>query len=197
MEWLKLNALLLCHIRGLVFPSVAWVQCHQVILLWKSLVLYEWLLYLSKASIFSPVCLISPLQHPDFLFLHPLPLRLSHLSAQITLSFLLCQSWQIISHSNSLNRQWHFLRCGCIFLFQELLVSTLHSLCHLHQLYLPCLLLFCLNLPHCPSSASSAPWVIATKPSSAHFTGTFLCNFLLLLPPNLVSLSLLSTIWTA
>lgn len=58
----------------------------------------------------------------------PPPRRLSHLSAQITLSSLLCQNWQIIFHPNPVNQQWHFLQYGLIFLFQELPVTPLQSL---------------------------------------------------------------------
>lgn len=168
-------------------------------------VLYEWrrmlswLLYLSKASIFQTLlyCLSHFSSAVSRLSVSaPSPPRLSHLSAQITLSSLLCQNWQIVSHSNPLNWQWHFLHCGCIFLFQELPVSPLHSLCHLHQLYLPCLLLFSLNVPDCLMSASSVPQVTAVKPSSLPISLAGSSNFLLPFPPNLVSLSLLSTIWT-
>lgn len=131
-------------------------------------VLYQgrcWLLYLSKATIFQILlyCLSQVSSTPSRLSVSALsPPRLSHLSPQITL----CQNWQIISHPNPLNEQWHFLRCRCIFLVQELPVSPLHRLCHLHQLYLPCSLLFSLNVPDCPISASSVPWGAAAKSSS-------------------------------
>ena len=169
-------------------------------------VLYEWrcmlcwLLYLSKASIFqtllyclsqfsSAVCRLSVSA--------PSPPRLSHLPAQITLSSLLCQNWQIISHPNPLNWQWHVLHCGCIFLFQELPVSPLHSLCHLRQLHLPCLLLFSLNIWLSHESFQWAPSYGSQAQLSAHFADWFLCNFLLRFLPNLISLSFLSKIWTA
>lgn len=124
-----------------------------------------WLLYLSKATIFQILlyCLSQVSSTASRLSVSALsPPRLSHLSSQITL----CQIRKIISHPNPLNQQWHFLRCGCIFRVQELPVSPLHKLCHLHQFYLPSSLLFSLNVPDCPISASSLPRVTAAKPSS-------------------------------
>ena len=142
-----------------------------------------WLLKLSKASIFQTLlyCLSHFSSTMSRLSVSaPCPPR-SHLFVQITLSSLLCQNWQIISHPNPLNQLWHFLHCGCTFLFQELPVSPSHSLCHLHQLYLLCSLLFSLNVPDYPMSASSAPQVTAAKPSSLPISlaGSFVTSFYL------------------
>lgn len=93
-------------------------------------VLYEWrhmlwwLLYLSKASIFQTFlyCLSHFSSEASRLYFPaPSPPRLSHLSAQITVSSVLCQNWQTICHPNPLNCLWHFLYCRCIFLFQSCL----------------------------------------------------------------------------
>lgn len=130
--------------------------------------MFCWLLYLSKASIFQT--LLYCLSH-----FSSAAWRLSvsvpppeGVSPFCPTHSLLPPLSELATHfqPNPLNRQWHFPHCGCIFLFQELPVSPLHSRCHLHRLYLPCSLLFSLYIPDCPTSASSAPGVAAAKPSS-------------------------------
>lgn len=172
MEWLKWNALLLYHVKGLFyFLSSMDVMLSGKPVIKVKCVLYEWrlmlcsLLYSPKQVSFKPfsvVCLTSLPQCPDFL--HPLPQGCLTFLPKL-LSSLLCQNWQIIFHPNALNQQWHFLQCGFIFLFQELPVTPSHSLGHLYHNTS----MFSSNVPHCSTVLPLSPEVLQPSPALCSF----------------------------
>lgn len=173
------------------------MKVRRVLYEWRRM--FCWLLYLSKASIFQTLlyCLSHFSTASRLPVSAPSPPRLSHLSVQITLSSLFCQNWQIISHPNPLNWQRHFLHCGCIFpLSRAACLSIAQSLpfASVIPLLLAAVLFEHPRLSH--ECFQCAPSYCSQAQLSAHSAGRFLCNFLLPFPPNLISLSLVSIIWT-
>lgn len=123
-----------------------------------------WLLHLTKASTFQsfPCC-----QPPcsSILSLPPFPSRLSHLSAQITLSSLLCQKWHNISYPTSLNHSDISSTAG-VFSSSESCLSLHRTVSALCISYTSSACSRSLWMSQIVPSASSAPPATAAKPIS-------------------------------